>query len=167
MGGTLAIILTVVAGAEIHQRIAARIERARTLEGIAAHVDGVARAFAGVKVKEVNMAIHSGIYYFNKIGLILGGIVKVHYALGFFWPADDERLSRPAGACPCAGTVYLWHAAGVHYPCVGIVQRFFNYCSSAVGGIVAEIVAAEGDNTLKLGIIPALAKVYGLLPLIA
>ena len=110
------------------------------------------------------MTIHSGVYYLNKIGLVLGGIVEVHYALGFFWPADDERLSRPAGACPCAD---LWHAAGVHYPCVGIVQRFFNYGSRAVGGIVAEIVAAEGDNTFKLGIILAFAKVYGLLPLIA
>ena len=97
VGGILALGRAVVAGADIHEGIAPRIQRARALEGEGgAYV--VACLLPRFDVKEVYVAAHGGVYGLHKAVLLLGPVAHVHYALGGFRPANEQRLTRPAAA---------------------------------------------------------------------
>ena len=113
------------------------------------------------------MPVHSGIYDLDKPRLVLCRVIHIHYPFRILRPADDKRLTGPAGACPCAVAVHLRYAACGYCPCVGIVKPFFYYVCRAVSRIIPEVIAPEGYNAFNVRIVAARAEVYPLLALIA
>ena len=131
----------VVARAHVKDRIAAGIQRARALEG-EAQVQRVAGGFAGHEVEEVDLPVHAGADHLDQVVLGLRRVVHVHVLLHVPRPFHEEGLPGPAAAGPeLAVVAQLARALFPH----GFDDVLADV-GGAVGGVVAPVVAAEGDD---------------------
>ena len=104
------------------------------------------------------MSVKRCVYDLDKAFLCARPIVHCAYILArCLGPLYDERLTRPAAAGPI-GTVGIAKAACRFRP--DLRERFAADGGRAVGCAAAEVIAAEGDDALKLCVSLRQVEVY-------
>ena len=163
----IGIVVVHIAGAQVEDGIAPRVQRARPFKG---HVEiqRIAGGAAVRKVQEIHAAAGRGIDDLHKLRIVLGGLVHVHDALGALRPLYDQRLADPEAARPGAAVI----AAGSAHDLAGIdaprnAEGFVADAGRAVGRALAIVVTAEGNNALHSGVLLADAKGHRRFPRIA
>ena len=160
--------LTVVveqAAADIKDGIPARIQRTGALEG-KAQKQPVTSLLAGLKVDKIHMPVQGAIDDLDESVLLLRPVVHVHDLFRALRPLDHKGLAGPAAAAPPAAAGGA-EAIGADAPAV--TKAPLGDLRAAVLGVVAEVVAAEGDDTLDIRVVVGAAEVdgVGLIRLIA
>ena len=99
----------------------------------------------------------------DELILLFCPVVHVHYLAGLFVPLGDEGLARPAAARPGVAVVGGERAERAGPRGLELLLRHRHCADSAA---VAEVVAAESEHSVDLGIGVARAEVYRKLGLV-